>query len=157
MSNIVLRNVMEDDLPIFFEHQQDRESNHMAAFTSEDPYDWDRFMTHWNKILTNKEIMKQTIIYEDHVVGHISSFEQFGEREVSYWIDKEYWGNGIATNALHEFLKHVTIRPLYARAAKDNAGSLKVLEKCGFKIIGEDSGFSNARGVDVEEYILTLK
>nr|WP_284035721.1 hypothetical protein [Neobacillus sp. 114] len=82
--------MIEDDLPIFFTHQQDREANHMAAFTSKDPSDWDRFMTHWNKILADQNIMKQTIIYEDHVVGHISQFEQFREREVSYWIGKEY-------------------------------------------------------------------
>lgn len=36
-----------------------------------------------------------------------------------YWIGKEYWGKGIATNALRGFLKHVTIRPLYARAGKE--------------------------------------
>ncbi|MFF2753130.1 GNAT family N-acetyltransferase [Psychrobacillus sp. NPDC058041] len=157
MSNIILRNVIEDDLPIFFKHQQNREANYMAAFTSIDPSDWDSFTTHWNKILTDNDIMKQTIIIENNVVGHISRFEQFGEPEVSYWIGKEYWGKGIATKALREFLKHITIRPLYARAAKDNAGSLKVLEKCGFVITGEDSGYSNARGEDVEEFILTLK
>jgi RimJ/RimL family protein N-acetyltransferase len=156
MSNIILRNVIEDDLPIFFKHQQNREANHMAAFTSRDPSNWDSFTTHWKKILTDKDIMKQTIIIENNVVGHILRFEQFGEPEVSYWIGKEYWGKGIATKALREFLKHITIRPLYARAAKDNAGSLKVLEKCGFVITGEDSGYSNARGEDVEEFILTL-
>jgi RimJ/RimL family protein N-acetyltransferase len=157
MSNIILRNVIEDDLPIFFKHQQNREANYMAAFTSIDPSDWDSFTTHWNKILTDKDIMKQTIIIENNVVGHISRFKQFGEPEVSYWIGKEYWGKGIATKALREFLKHITIRPLYARAAKDNAGSLKVLEKCGFVITGEDSGYSNARGEDVAEFILTIK
>lgn len=157
MSNIILRNVIENDLPIFFKHQQNREANYMAAFTSIDPSDWDSFTTHWNKILTDKDIMKQTIIVENVVVGHISRFEQFGEPEVSYWIGKEYWGKGIATKALREFLKHITIRPLYARAAKNNVGSLKVLEKCGFVITGVDSGYSIARGEDVEEYILTLK
>ncbi|WP_391118352.1 GNAT family N-acetyltransferase [Psychrobacillus sp. L3] len=156
MSNIMLRNVIGDDLPIFFKHQQSSEANHMAAFTSKDPSDWDSFTTHWYKILTDKDIIKQTIIVENKVVGHISRFEQFGEPEVSFWIGKEYWGKEIATNALREFLNYVTIRPLYARAAKDNAGSLKVLEKCGFTITGEDSGFSNARGEDVEEFILTL-
>ncbi|MFJ7973793.1 GNAT family N-acetyltransferase [Psychrobacillus sp. NPDC096389] len=157
MSNIILRNVIEEDLPIFFKHQLDREANYMAVFTSIDPSDWDSFTTHWNKILTDKDILKQTIIFESNVVGHISCFEKFGEQEVSYWIGKEYWGKGIATKALREFLKYITIRPLYARAAKDNTGSLKVLEKCGFVITGEDSGYSNARGEDVEEFIHTLK
>ena len=156
MSNLVLRNVIEDDLPIFFKHQQDSEANQMAAFTSKDPNDWDGFVEHWNKILTNRDIINQTIIVENIVVGHVAHFEQFGEPEVTYWIGKEYWGRGIATNALREFLKQVTIRPLYARAAKDNAGSLKVLKRCGFTISGEDIGYSNARGKDVEEFVLTL-
>lgn len=57
MSNLVLRNVMEDDLPIFFKHQQDSEANQMAAFTSKDPNNWDGFVEHWNKILTNTDII----------------------------------------------------------------------------------------------------
>ena len=123
---------------------------------SKDPSDWNSFSKHWNKVLLNKNISKQTILVENNVVGNVLSFEQFGNLEVSYWIDREYWGKGIATNALKEFLRQVTIRPLYARAAKDNIGSLSVLKKCGFSITGEDSGFSNARCENVEEYVLTL-
>ncbi|QKY69356.1 GNAT family N-acetyltransferase [Lentibacillus sp. CBA3610] len=156
MSKLVLRNVIDDDLPIFFKHQQDREANQMAAFTRKDPNDWNSFAENWNKILTNKNIIKQTIIVENTVVGHVVQFEQFGEPEITYWIGKEYWGKGIATKALREFLKQVTIRPLYARAAKDNIGSIKVLKRCGFLISGEDTGYANARGKDVEEFILIL-
>ncbi|WP_200865938.1 GNAT family N-acetyltransferase [Thalassobacillus devorans] len=157
VSNITLRDVIEDDLPVFFKHQQDRDANHMAAFTSEDPDDWNSFLTHWNKILTDKTIIKQTITVQNNVAGNILYFEQFGVPGVSYWIGREYWGRGIATDALREFLKLVTVRPLYARAVKDNIGSLKVLEKCGFAISGEDSGFSNARGADVEEFVFILE
>ncbi|MCA0983531.1 GNAT family N-acetyltransferase [Halobacillus yeomjeoni] len=153
----MLRNVIEDDLPVFFKHQQDREANHMAAFTSKDPEDWHSFLNHWNKILADKDIIKQTITVKNDVAGNILCFEQFGVPGVSYWIGKEYWGRGIATNALREFVKHVTIRPLYARAAKDNVRSLKVLDKCGFTISGEDSGYSNARGGYVEEFVLLLE
>ena len=153
----MLRNVMEDDLPVFFKHQQDRDASHMAAFTSKDPGDWHSFLTHWNKILADKDIIKKTITVQNNVAGNILCFEQLGYPGVSYWIGKEYWGKGIATNALREFLKHVTIRPLYARAAKDNIRSLKVLKKCGFTIFSVDSGFSNARGEDVEEFVLILE
>jgi RimJ/RimL family protein N-acetyltransferase len=79
-----------------------------------------------------------------------------GQPEVTYWIGKEYWGNGVATRALSAFLESARVRPLHARAAKDNVASLRVLEKCGFVITGEDKGFSNARGEEVEEFILTL-
>ncbi|MFC4559396.1 GNAT family N-acetyltransferase [Virgibacillus kekensis] len=157
MSAIMLRDVTEDDLRVFFKHQQDLDANHMAAFTSEDPGDWESFLTHWNKILSNKDIIKQTITVQENVAGNILCFEQFAVPGVSYWIGKEYWGKGIATNALREFTKHVTIHPLYARAAKDNIGSLRVLEKCGFTISGEDIGFSNARGEEVEEFVFILE
>ncbi|WP_391203666.1 GNAT family N-acetyltransferase [Psychrobacillus sp. L4] len=155
-SEVKLRDIIEEDLPIFFEQQLDSTANYMAAFTAKDPTDKDAFFDHWTKIIADETITTKTILFNGIVTGHVSNFEQFGEPEVSYWIGMEYWGKGIATSALREFLNYVTIRPLYARAAKDNAGSLKVLEKCGFTITGEDSGFSNARGEDVEEFILTL-
>jgi len=69
---------------------------------------------------------------------------------------KNYWGKGIATKALAAFPGHVKARPLYAHVAKHNIASIRVLEKCGFTICGEDKGFSNARGEEVEEFILTL-
>ena len=156
MESIKLRNVSEDDLPIFFTHQLDADANHMAAFTAKNPSDRDAFDAHWAKILSADNIVKQTILYEERVVGHVLQFEQFGESEVSYWIDRADWGKGIATQALQAFLQQIPIRPLYARAVKDNAGSIRVLQKCGFEIIGEDTGFANARGAEVEEYIFRL-
>jgi len=152
----LLRDVTEDDLPTFFDHQRDPGANHMAAFTARDPSDRDAFAAHWIKILGDESIMVKTILFDGRVAGHVLSFEQFGEREVSYWIGKKYWGKGIATVALSEFLGNVKTRPLHARAAKDNAASIRVLEKCGFVISGEDRGFSNARGKEVEELVLKL-
>ena len=83
-------------------------------------------------------------------------WEREGVREVGYWLGRAYWGQGIATAALSTFLHHIKTRPLYARAAKDNRASLRVLEKCGFKIIGENRGFANARGKEIEEFLLQL-
>lgn len=154
--NIELRNIVESDLPIFFEQQQDREANHMAAFTSGDPTDEDAFRAHWARIRDNKSIINRTITVDSAVAGHIASFKRDGEQEVTYWIGKPYWGRGVATKALMELLRLVSIRPLHARAAKDNVASLRVLEKCGFTIVGEDTGFANARGAETEEFILTL-
>ena len=63
---------------------------------------------------------------------------------------------GVAPVSSVAFLEYVKVRPLYARVAKDNGASLRVLEKCGFAITGDDKGFSNARGEEVEEFILSL-
>jgi RimJ/RimL family protein N-acetyltransferase len=154
--DVLLRDVTVRDLPAFFEQQLDPDANHMAAFTAKDPADRDAFTAHWTKILGDETITKKTILFDGHVAGHVLSFEEGGELEVSYWIGKRYWGKGLATEALSRFLDHVKTRPLYARAAKDNIASIRVLEKCGFEIAGEDKGFSNARGEEVEEFILRL-
>jgi RimJ/RimL family protein N-acetyltransferase/ADP-ribose pyrophosphatase YjhB (NUDIX family) len=155
-SGVILREVTEGDLPTFFDQQLDSDANHMAAFTAKDPADRNAFTARWTKILGDETITKRTILLGNQVAGHVLSFEHFGKPEVSYWIGKEYWGKRLATKALFEFLGHVETRPLFARAAKDNIASIRVLEKCGFKIFREDKGFSNARGEDVEEYLLKL-
>ena len=90
----------------------------MAAFTAKDPTDKEAFLAHWRKILADESIYKKTILLDRQVVGHVLSFEQFGEREVSYWLGREFWGHGIATQALAMFLDQVEDRPLYGRAAQ---------------------------------------
>ncbi|HET8728772.1 MAG TPA: GNAT family protein [Alphaproteobacteria bacterium] len=154
---VLLRDVTADDLPIFFDQQLDPDANHMAAFTAADPADREAFALHWAKILGDSAVVKKTIVCGGEVVGHVLAFDQFGRPSVSYWIGRRFWGRGIATRSLSAFLGHVADRPLYARAAKDNVASLRVLEKCGFAIDGEDKGFSTVRGTEVEEFILKLE
>jgi len=155
--SVMLRDVIQDDLPTFFEQQLDPDANHMAAFTAKNPADREAFTAHWAKILGDDTITIKTILFEGHVAGHVLSHAWFGTLEVSYWIGKDFWGRGIATRALAEFLGDLKVRPLYARAAKDNVASIRVLKKCGFTISGVDKGLANARGKEVEEYILKLQ
>lgn len=161
-SGVLLRDITEADLPIFFEQQLDPAANHMAAFTARDPADKDAFMRHWARIMSDDTVIKQTILFDGRVAGNIGSYREGGEREggereVGYWIGREYWGKGIATETLSEFLRQVKERPLYARAAKDNAASIRVLEKCGFTLTGYDRGFANVRGEEIEEAVFELK
>lgn len=156
-SDVLLRDVTMSDLPIFFNQQLDPEANHMAAFTTKDPSDKNAFMAHWAKILGDETVTIQTILFDGQVAGSVLSYEDEDEKpEVSYWIGKPYWGKGVATKALSAFLTHIKVRPLYARAAKDNSASLRVLEKCGFTRIGEGKGFANARSEETEEFMLKL-
>ena len=156
-SSIVLREVMMSDLPIFFDQQLDPEANWMAAFTRKDPADRDAFMAHWTKILKDETSTIQTILFNGSVAGSVSSYVDEDEHlEVTYWIGRPYWGKGTATCALSAFLEHNKVRPLYARAAADNAASLRVLEKCGFVRMGTNRDFANARGQEIEEVLLKL-
>ena len=156
-SGIMLRNVLASDLPIFFEHQQDPIAVEMAAFTAEDPGDREAFDAHWTRILADETVVAQTIVYGGQVAGHVVRFERFGEPEVTYWLGREYWGQGLATRALAAFLANHPERPIYARAARDNGASIRVLEKCGFTITGYEVAYANARGQEIEEAVLELR
>jgi RimJ/RimL family protein N-acetyltransferase len=151
-AEISLRNVFESDLPNFYEQQLDLEATQMAAFPSRER---ESFMAHWAKIMANDSGILKTILFDGQVAGNIVCWEQDGEREVGYWVGKEFWGKGIATKALAEFLNQVKTRPLVAYVAKHNVASRRVLEKCGFTLIKEDK-YYNISGEEIEEVILKL-
>lgn len=153
---IRLRNVTEEDVETFFEHQSDAAASQMAAFTSRDPSDRGAFAERWKRILGDDTIVKKTIIIDGRIAGHVSCFERSGFPEVTYWLGREYWGRGFATVALHELLRMVAQRPMYARAAKDNVASIRVLEKCGFQLCGEERAFANARNGEIDEVVMRL-
>jgi RimJ/RimL family protein N-acetyltransferase len=153
---VVLREVHDSDLPVFFRQMNDPEAALMAAFTVRDPADWDAFDAHWKRIRASSGVVNRTVLADGDVVGSAAVYGEPGEREVTYWIDRAYWGRGIATRALRALLAEVPERPLYARAAADNAGSRRVLEKCGFRVTEHARGYANARGAEIDEVVLIL-
>ena len=126
---VLLRAVIDSDLPIFYRFQADPVVNQMAGFLARD---FDAFMAHWTRIRRDESNILRTILYNGHVAGNIVSFIMERNREVGYWIGREFWGKGIATKALELLLEEVKTRPLYGVALKTNLGSQHVLEKCGF-------------------------
>jgi RimJ/RimL family protein N-acetyltransferase len=126
----------------------------MAAFPSRER---EAFLAHWSKIMADDSVITKTILYDGQVAGNMVSFVIGGEREVGYWLGKEFWGKGIAAQALVEFLDTIEMRPLYAHVAKHNIASRRVLEKCGFQVIGDDLSFSNMGGKKIEGFILKLE
>lgn len=153
-NTVRLRDVQESDLTVFFEHQRDAEANEMAAFP---PREKDMFFPHWQGILADDSCIKKTVLLDNEVAGNIVCFEHDGRWLIGYWIGKEFWGKGIATRALAAFTAEVKTRPLHAFVAKHNTGSIRVLEKCGFTVSGEDKHAASTGGEVVEEFIYTLK
>jgi RimJ/RimL family protein N-acetyltransferase len=142
----VLRNVVDGDLDAFFEHQREPEANEMAVFPARDR---ETFDAHWGRILADDSVINRTIVHEGKVAGNLGSWTQEGRRLVGYWIGKAFWGKGLATRALSEFVEEMPERPLHAWVATSNVGSIRVLEKCGFVRVG-------SRTTDVEELLYEL-
>ncbi|WP_433831392.1 GNAT family N-acetyltransferase [Actinoplanes sp. CA-015351] len=156
MAEVVLRPAEDADLDALFEQMRDPESVRMAAFTAKDPNDRAAFDAHMARNLASPGVTHRVITAGGRVVGSIASFVIEGDTEVTYWIDRAFWGQGIAGQALAQLLELVPTRPIFGRVASDNAGSLTVLRKAGFTEIGTDTGFANGRDAEIEETILRL-
>jgi RimJ/RimL family protein N-acetyltransferase len=153
---ITLRPVEETDFPVFLVHQADEGSRYMAAFGTPTALDAEAHAARWARILANPDGVARTILADGEVVGNIITFVMFGENDLAYWLGREHWGRGIATQAVHLFLQEYRQRPLCARAVKDNLASLRVLEKCGFVRTGEERSFSDIRNAEVDEVLMRL-
>jgi RimJ/RimL family protein N-acetyltransferase len=155
-NNITLTKTEKDDLNTFFQFQLDNDANYLAAFTSKDPNDKKAYIDKYSMFLSDPTINMQTIKLDNIIVGSIAKFVIENDAEITYWIDKRFWGKAIATTALQRFLTIEKTRPIHGRVAFDNYGSQRVLERNGFVKIGKDKGFANARQEEIEEYIYKL-
>lgn len=144
------------DLDKLFEFQLDKEGGYLAAFMPQDPSNKTAFIAKYIKLLADPTVNNQTIILDNIIVGSIGEFVMEGNSEITYWIDRKFWGQGIATQALKKLLAMETLRPIFGRVAFDNYGSQRILEKSGFEKIGKDTGFANARQKEIEEFIYRL-
>ena len=136
VSDVTLRAVEEEDLEAFFLHQLDPEATAMAAFPARER---DEHFAHWQKVLANEANVNRTILFGDEVAGNIAGWPQGDMRLVGYWIGRDFWGKGIATDALRLFVAEIAERPLHAFVATTNVGSIRVLEKCGFTPVKEET------------------
>jgi RimJ/RimL family protein N-acetyltransferase len=131
---VSLRPVEDADLPVFLVHEQDPESNAMAVYPPRTP---EAFYEHWATIRANPDCILRSVLVDGILVGRMMTWVHDGEREVGYWIGREFWGHGYATAGLRLLLEEVTDRPIVAHVALDNIGSRRVLEHCGFSVVFE--------------------
>jgi RimJ/RimL family protein N-acetyltransferase len=153
---ISLRMITADDLPTLFRQQLDPQSNAMAGTK---PYAEVVYHERWKKILADAAVVPMAIVEAGAkskdaegaegvaavIVGSISCFQRDGHDMVGYWIDRQHWGRGIASRALAMFLQQVPRRPMHAHVLSDNASSIRVLTKCGFRQTGTFAGEEDAR------------
>jgi RimJ/RimL family protein N-acetyltransferase len=151
-SEVSLREVCADDLPALFEYQLDPEASRMADFPSRDR---EAFMAHWAKIMANPACAIRAIIADGNVAGHVGAWTDGADRVTGYWLGRAFWGRGIASAALAQFLRCELARPLIAHVAKHNAASIRVLQKAGFTLAGEDN-FELPGGVMSEGLVFRL-
>jgi RimJ/RimL family protein N-acetyltransferase len=118
-SPVTLREALEADLPLFFEHQVDPEASRMADFPSRDE---SAFREHWARILADEGMIKRAIVADGVVAGYVGAYRESGRLQVGYWLGRAHWGRGLATSALSLFLEDFAERPIWAFVAVRNIG-----------------------------------
>lgn len=156
MAGVELRLIEDCDLDVLFDQMRDPQAVRMAAFTAKDPSDREAFDAHMSKVRTSPDVIMRAVTRDGNLLGSIASFIIDDHTEITYWIDRPAWGRGVASQALALFLGEVAVRPLYARAASDNVGSLRVLQKAGFTIMNTEISYASARDAEIEETCLRL-
>ena len=148
-----LRSVEDRDLDVFFDHQADPQAVEMAGFPARDR---ERFEAHWAKVRADDRLVARTVLADGSVAGNIGSWPENGQQLLGYWIGREWWGRGVATQAVALLMDEVSIRPLYAHVAVHNAGSIRVLEKCGFRRDRAQEAKAPSPDDDIEELVFVL-
>jgi RimJ/RimL family protein N-acetyltransferase len=150
MNHVTLRGITAADLPALFENSCDPEAIAMAGFPARELAE---FLAHRARIEADPGVHNRAIVVDGDLAGDIGSWRQDDGRRLCYWLARRYWGRGIATAALTAFLTEVTERPIHADVLRTNVASIRVLEKCGFRLLAEE-----ARGPDPdpEEHTLRL-
>jgi RimJ/RimL family protein N-acetyltransferase len=148
-----LRRVEDRDIDVFFDHQADPQAVAMAAFPARDK---DQFAAHWAKVRADDTLVARMIVADGMVAGHIGSWPDNGQQLLGYWVGREWWGRGVATQALALLVDEMSIRPLYAHVAAHNVGSIRVLEKCGFRRDRGQEAHAPVPGDGIDELVFVL-
>tara|TARA_R110002072_G_scaffold42064_19_gene118525 strand:+ start:110756 stop:111259 length:504 start_codon:yes stop_codon:yes gene_type:complete len=155
---VSIRRAVPADLPALYRQQLDADAVAMAVVYARDEQD---FAAHWDKNFANPSVAAMVIELQVDgqltVVGHVTRFWIADEGFVGYWVDKAHWGKGVASRALELLLEMVDERPLYARAASSNVGSIRVLEKCGFDLIRHEMSEDDGKYPVCEEAFMVLR
>lgn len=131
---VCLRDVEPADLEEFFAQEHDPEAARRSKFP---PRERDTFMTHWaTKVLGDPTVFVQAITVDGELAGNAVAWWDGERRFIGYWLGRQYWGRGIGTLALALFLEREKARPLHADPFAGNTGSVRLLERHGFRRTG---------------------
>ena len=135
----------------------------IAKWLSDVPYPYTE--KHAEKFIkrSSKDDLRFSVFYDNILVGGVGvSFEDHNQLDLGYWIAKDYWGYGFATEAsmgLIEYIKKETnFKAITACYVKGNKASANVLNKLGFIEIGECEEYflSRKKTMDCVDLILDL-
>jgi RimJ/RimL family protein N-acetyltransferase len=113
------------------------------------------------------DFITAAITLDDELIGAIdaiikpaSTVQRERGYSVGYWLGQPYWGYGYMSEAARGFVAHVftTVADdtLYSGAFSNNAASLRIQDKLGFRRDGEGAFYSNPHAKDMHHVNTSL-
>lgn len=106
----------------------------------------------------HKPTLAYAIMKGDDMAGYIGCFP-YGEtvHRISFWIERAFWGQGLATSALYQLLQnlppYLLEKELEAGVIEGNEASAKVLKRCGFEAKSVEKFHSAAHNTEKRQTI----
>lgn len=153
---LILRAFTPADAPRVFEIQSDFEVTRMLAIPAyppdlEDITQWlGEHAAEWRA----GTAYRFAAIADGRVIGCVDVDEiRDGSGELGYWLDRDYWGQGLASEAataVHDFaIRTLGLVRLSAGHAVDNPASGRILVRLGFRWVADRVLRYRSRGMDV--------
>ncbi|NRA72982.1 MAG: GNAT family N-acetyltransferase [Gammaproteobacteria bacterium] len=153
---ITLRSFKNSDIDLLVSYLNDNEVTQYITGAIPQPYT-ETDAQWWVNNSMNSEFTK-AVEFNGTFVGCISAkrgeFEYSRSAELGYWIGREFWNQGIATQAVQEFtellFKTTNIVRLFVSVVSINTGSIRILDKNGYVLEGilKQSSCKNERYYD---------
>tara|TARA_B110000263_G_C15072439_1_gene402466 strand:- start:191 stop:685 length:495 start_codon:yes stop_codon:yes gene_type:complete len=112
--------------------------------------------------MSNKHKLDLSIFLGDELIGGVGLAldDDDDYYELGYWVGKDYWGKGYATEAskylLEYALKKLNFPKIKSAYFIDNLPSGNVLKKLGFKEIGIEKRYSDYMKKEMEMMLVIL-
>jgi RimJ/RimL family protein N-acetyltransferase len=155
--SVTLRPLVDEDADFVFDMLRDPVAVHMVGATSTaDPDDRTWFDGWFAEFRFSPDVRSFAVLEAEELAGVVAVYNIPAAPEVTFWIDRGFWGRGIGSRSLALLLEEVPDRPLLAGTLVDNLGSLAVLRHNGFREIGRERILARGRGLEVESVRLRL-
>ena len=159
---VTLRSFQLSDVPWLVRYLNHDEVTHHITDAIPSPYT--EADAHWWLDHSHSTTLIKAIDYEGQLVGCISAevgdFEYNRSAELGYWVGREHWNKGIATAAVHQFMKQLfeqtDLVRLFVSVVSVNKASIRVLSKNGFSLDGELKMASFRQGKFYDEQLWSL-
>ncbi|MGK0391321.1 MAG: ribosomal-protein-alanine N-acetyltransferase [Maribacter sp.] len=145
-TRLIIRTAIDTDFPFLLSFYNKKEN---MQFIQSGKHDWtlESLQDKWKKMHISKHIGLRTVVLKDNntIIGEAGLLQIPKKNEtfieIGYMIDRVYWNNAYGfeiANSLVQYAKdEMQLKELKAGVNSKNTASIKILEKCDFKLFNK--------------------